>query len=249
VIYAVRCDLTGLVKLGYATSAKAVSSRLQTYATASPGRVELLWSRAGTRDHEHDMHGLLVRQHYRAEWFRASPDEAIKAANHPSLGSLFYSFEGAGRHLGITSHILWARFDAGELPAAFVIEGVNRKSFIPREWVHGRTALDIWQRRQVDGETAEEIRRRYASGERSTTIARSTGFSQAAVLRCVRLAGLTRSLTGANSPNAKLTDERVRAIRAGLEAGASQASLAREYGVSERTVHNIMHAKTWRHIG
>lgn len=54
-----------------------------------------------------------------------------------------------------------------------------------------------------------------------------------------------RTLRGINQPKAKLTDDLVREIRASLD---STASLARKYGVSETTVHDVRTGRTWRHV-
>lgn len=51
---------------------------------------------------------------------------------------------------------------------------------------------------------------------------------------------------GELSPNAKLTESAVRAIRAA--AGASTAELARRFGVSEKTITLAVTRQTWRHV-
>ena len=49
-----------------------------------------------------------------------------------------------------------------------------------------------------------------------------------------------------NSSTALLTLEKAEEIRSKHKIGASQANLAREYGVSKMTVSNIITGKTWR---
>ncbi len=56
------------------------------------------------------------------------------------------------------------------------------------------------------------------------------------------------SMPGERSPNAKLTDEAVRSIRAAHAAGSSLNALAREHAVSKKLVLNIVHRRTWRHV-
>ena len=54
---------------------------------------------------------------------------------------------------------------------------------------------------------------------------------------------------GSDSPNAKLTDGDVIAIRQSYKLGAvSQPMLAKQYGVSQSLVWNILHRKAWAHL-
>ncbi len=48
--------------------------------------------------------------------------------------------------------------------------------------------------------------------------------------------------------SAKLSEDTVRVIRAEVERGASQASLARHYGVHKQTIWRVVHGKKWRHV-
>jgi hypothetical protein len=57
-----------------------------------------------------------------------------------------------------------------------------------------------------------------------------------------------RMSRGERHHSAKLTEARVRAIRAAYAGGVCQAILSREYGVTPTCVYNIVHRKTWRHI-
>lgn len=50
---------------------------------------------------------------------------------------------------------------------------------------------------------------------------------------------------GERHPNALLTDEQVREIRA---SSATGAELATRYGVARRTIYGIRQGKTWRHL-
>lgn len=56
-------------------------------------------------------------------------------------------------------------------------------------------------------------------------------------------------LRGEGQPCSKLTDTKVREIRQSLaEKSATQKQLARQYGVSQRLIHNIFHRMAWSHI-
>lgn len=53
---------------------------------------------------------------------------------------------------------------------------------------------------------------------------------------------------GEDNHNAKLTEEKVRAIRAAFNTGAKQAELARLHGIHCGTVHEICRYKSWKHV-
>jgi hypothetical protein len=53
---------------------------------------------------------------------------------------------------------------------------------------------------------------------------------------------------GVKNCNAKMTPERVRAMRAEYAAGATQTALAEQYGLRQATVWAIVNQKTWRHV-
>ena len=59
---------------------------------------------------------------------------------------------------------------------------------------------------------------------------------------------VTNKVRGIKSPNAKLTEDDVRTIKARLQAGESMCSLARVFGVSYSTVRNIKFGKVWVHV-
>jgi len=46
----------------------------------------------------------------------------------------------------------------------------------------------------------------------------------------------------------ELTEEQVRDIRAARAAGATQRAVGKRFLVSQPTIHNIVHRKTWKHI-
>lgn len=60
--------------------------------------------------------------------------------------------------------------------------------------------------------------------------------------------GRARYSEGEECHSAKLTVKKVRNIRERLAAGASQASIAREYGVDPSAVWAIYHRRSWKHI-
>lgn len=53
-------------------------------------------------------------------------------------------------------------------------------------------------------------------------------------------------MRGEDSPNAQLSEARVRGIKASV--GATQRELAEIHGVSRKTIHNVLNGKAWRHI-
>lgn len=55
-------------------------------------------------------------------------------------------------------------------------------------------------------------------------------------------------LRGTASPNAKLDDDKVRAIRARRAGGASLAAIAADFAVSEKTIERIVARQSWRHV-
>jgi hypothetical protein len=57
-----------------------------------------------------------------------------------------------------------------------------------------------------------------------------------------------RQAKGEMNGRAKLSMGQVRSIRARFASGDSQVGLAREFGVSRRTVSMIVHRETWRHV-
>lgn len=54
--------------------------------------------------------------------------------------------------------------------------------------------------------------------------------------------------TGESHPNAKLTDEKVLALRAAYAAGTPKSILARDYGIHVDTITQIVTRKTWTHL-
>lgn len=57
-----------------------------------------------------------------------------------------------------------------------------------------------------------------------------------------------RNTRGERNARAKLTAESVRAIRAGLAAGARLVDLARQHGVTATTILGIARGRIWKHV-
>ena len=53
---------------------------------------------------------------------------------------------------------------------------------------------------------------------------------------------------GTSSPNSKLTDDDVRAMRVRRAGGASFSQLAHDYGVCSRVVQRICARLSWKHV-
>jgi hypothetical protein len=58
-----------------------------------------------------------------------------------------------------------------------------------------------------------------------------------------------RSSHGSAHPMAKVTEPQVLAIRERFAAGEFETNLAREYGLSDSTVSNIVNGRIWKHVG
>lgn len=57
-----------------------------------------------------------------------------------------------------------------------------------------------------------------------------------------------RPTYGSGNPNAKLAEHHIPAIRARGREGASNPTIAREFGVSPETIRRIINEKRWRHV-
>lgn len=53
---------------------------------------------------------------------------------------------------------------------------------------------------------------------------------------------------GSKNPVAKLTEAKVRKIRQMCQQGRRQRDAAKQFGVSQRTVWNILHRLAWKHV-
>ena len=64
----------------------------------------------------------------------------------------------------------------------------------------------------------------------------------------IHLGGTKRNPRGSAHPNAVLTEENVRALRAARARGVSIDQLATEYGLHRGTVINITTRRAWSHV-
>ncbi len=64
----------------------------------------------------------------------------------------------------------------------------------------------------------------------------------------IHLGGAKRNPRGSAHPNAVLTEENVRALRAARANGVSIDKLAAEYGLHRGTVINIAAGRAWSHV-
>jgi hypothetical protein len=53
---------------------------------------------------------------------------------------------------------------------------------------------------------------------------------------------------GERSPHAKLTDDSVREVRRRCASGEFQRVVGDDFGVTQATIHAIVHRKSWRHV-
>jgi len=57
------------------------------------------------------------------------------------------------------------------------------------------------------------------------------------------------SKKGVKNGQAKLTDKDVVAIRKKCAAGSTMAEMSREYGMSFMAISNLVHMRSWKHVG
>jgi len=89
---------------------------------------------------------------------------------------------------------------------------------------------------------------RDADAARDTTT--DTGTAGSGVKRLHRNQRLSRALSQASHPEQKLTPETVREIRARYDDGeTNRSALAREYGVTQPTIGDVVEGRTWTHVG
>lgn len=60
--------------------------------------------------------------------------------------------------------------------------------------------------------------------------------------------GRARKVRGEAATHARLDEEKVREIRAAHARGAGLRPLGRQYGVTHRAIHMIVHRKSWAHV-
>jgi transposase-like protein len=106
---------------------------------------------------------------------------------------------------------------------------------------------DMSRKRRSHALTLEQVaeaRRLIDGGAKIRDVARRLGVGRDTVNREVKTGGNR----GERNGRAKLNAFRVRLIRLCHAAGQSQARLARAFGVSDRTIHDIVTGTSWRHV-
>jgi uncharacterized protein YheU (UPF0270 family) len=92
-----------------------------------------------------------------------------------------------------------------------------------------------------------EAQQLYESGMSTLRVAEVYGRNPATVYRSLRRAGVRfRDCRGTANVNAKLTDEKVAAIRREYETGTIQVVLAERYGVTQSTISAVVRGDIWR---
>ena len=123
----------------------------------------------------------------------------------------------------------------------------DRDGTMPRGMNHARSVLT--------DEQVADMRRRCADGESQRSVALSYGLASVHEIVTGRiwthLPGAV-SLEGPRRGNghylSKLTDEKVRVIRARHGDGERQVDLMREFGISASTMSQVVARKTWKHV-
>lgn len=108
---------------------------------------------------------------------------------------------------------------------------------------------ELHPKARITAEDARSIRERFSAGNEScTALGGAFGLHKNTVIQIIR-GEIWKDAGGPlhqRQPSRKLTAEQVARIREKFADGASQRSLAREYGVSKGTIGFIVQGKTWR---
>ncbi len=126
---------------------------------------------------------------------------------------------------------------------------------------HGTTSRgEKHGRARLSEDDARAILAAFTQGESKASLARRYNVSHAAICDLTKgrswshLAGCDQQTHQQNSQrgqrhySTKLEDEDVRSIRAAVQAGKSQAAVARDFGIKPMVVWKIIQGKTWRHL-
>lgn len=98
--------------------------------------------------------------------------------------------------------------------------------------------------RHLDGDRSNNRADNLAWGTRSENVQDAVRHgTHAFVLPTAR-----NARRGEASPHAKLTDDKVRAIRASAKAGHAERAIARAFGMSPGQVHKIISREAWPHV-
>ena len=99
-------------------------------------------------------------------------------------------------------------------------------------------------------ESPEEIRRLYWDfGMSLPEVAEAIGVERGAVNNFMRKHGIPkRSVMESTQARAKMTRKKVIAMRLAYSKGATQAELARKYGLHVHTAYNIVNGVTWKNV-
>lgn len=81
-VYFIRCNSTGLVKIGASDNPW---SRLSKIQSDNPGELQMLAIAGGGREFEAAVHRMFKPDHVRGEWFRMSPDLAAYLRTLPAV--------------------------------------------------------------------------------------------------------------------------------------------------------------------
>jgi hypothetical protein len=88
-VYAIECPARGLIKVGR-TDGDDPRKRLRQLQTGQPDQLVLMhaWPTSDSRQAERCMHQLLVRHHFRGEWFNVTPAQVVEAWARVATGRL-----------------------------------------------------------------------------------------------------------------------------------------------------------------
>lgn len=115
---------------------------------------------------------------------------------------------------------------------------------IPR--LTSEQVLSIRERYAKGGITQQALADRY--GKRLGTISAIIKCTSWKKLKLFDLEGRAHHRCGEASPKAVLTADDVLSIRAQFKKGSRQSDLSRDYSVSEATIFDIVHNRSWKHL-
>ncbi len=98
---------------------------------------------------------------------------------------------------------------------------------------------------QIENVADRDTKNRTARGDRHGSRTKPEARPRGEVFRAAVRSGVLR---GECVHTAKLTDSDVLAIRAAHADGVASSSLAKTYGVVDRTINKIVSHRTWRHV-
>ena len=153
-------------------------------------------------------------------------------------GVEYPSHRAAAKALGVTPQAIGLRADPEKRRR---LKQKYPKKYITKSQDPSRTA-------SLDQETWNSILSAIEAGQPNNAIAKQFGVHQTTV-RYIRLHRIRTRSRGERARAAKLTEEKVREIRAIYAEGTmTMKVLAEQYGVTFQAISEIVRRKSWKHV-